>query len=228
MAKINYVSLFPSPVIQTFLDENTDELKDIKDFSASNESANVRGDAYVDDSPVTPDGGGKRVLEEYPRVRDIILDKFNFVCQNYLGFKKKKYIITTSWITITRKGNLSQYHNHRNSFWSGVYYFQDEYPEGSSSIQFSNPITPFSDYCYSSYDIENFNHYNCESWGFLPEPKQLLLFPSYLMHRIMKNNSDKVRHSLAFNIVPIGRWGECDSSYDQAWTTPPYLESINE
>ena len=82
MAKINYVSLFPSPVIQTFLDENTDELKDIKDFSASNESANVRGDAYVDDLPVTPDGGGKRILEEYPRVRDIILDKKQKISKN--------------------------------------------------------------------------------------------------------------------------------------------------
>ena len=228
MAKINYVSLFPSPVIQTFLDENTDELKDIKDFSASNESANVRGDAYVDDLPVTPDGGGKRILEEYPRVRDIILDKFDFICQNYLGLKKKKYIITTSWITIVRKGDLSQYHNHRNSFWSGVYYFQDEYPIGSSYIQFNNPVDCLSDFFFNSYDIEHFTEYNSNGWSFSPEPKQLLLFPSYLMHRIMKNNSDKVRHSLAFNIVPIGRWGECDSSYDQAWTTPPYLESTND
>ena len=226
MAQINYIPLFHSPVIQTYLDENTDELKYIKDFSASHESSNIREDAYnVDDLTVTPDEGGKRVLEEYPRVRDILLDKFNFVCQNYLGFKKKKYIITTSWLTITRKGDLSQFHNHRNSFWSGVYYFQDEYPEGSSSIQFRNPVTPLSDYCYCSYDVENFNHYNAESWRFSPEPKQLLLFPSYLMHRIMKNNCDKVRHSLAFNIVPVGRWGECDSSYDQEWTTLPYLES---
>ena len=81
---------------------------------------------------------------------------------------------------------------------------------------------------YNKYDIEHFTEYNSNCWGFSPEPKQLLLFPSYLMHRIMKNKSNKVRHSLAFNIVPIGRWGECDSSYDQAWTTPPYLESINE
>ena len=75
MSKINYVPLFSSPVIQTFVDENTDELKGVKDFSASNESAMVREDAYnVDELTVTPDGGGKRVLEEYPRVRDIILD----------------------------------------------------------------------------------------------------------------------------------------------------------
>jgi len=229
MSKINYVPLFSSPVIQTFLDENTDELKDIKDFSASNESANVREDAYnVDELTVTPDGGGKRILEEYPRVRDIILDKFDFICQNYLGFKKKKYIITTSWVTVTRKGDLSQFHNHRNSFWSGVYYFQDEYPEGSSYIQFSNPVEKYSDFSYDNYDLEYSTNYNSNCWEFSPEPKQILFFPSYLKHRIMKNNSDKVRHSLAFNIVPIGRWGECDSSYDQAWTTPPYLESINE
>ncbi len=228
MSKINYLPLFATPVIQTLLDENTDELKNIKDFSASHESSNVRQDAYVDELNVTPDRLGKRVLEKYPQIRDIILDKFDFVCQNYLGFKKKKYIITTSWITVTRKGDFSQFHNHRNSFWSGVYYFQDEYPEGSSYIKFLNPVQSLSDYFYSSYDIEYFTEDSSESWEFPPESKQLLLFPSYLKHRIMKNNSDKVRHSLAFNIVPIGRWGECDSSYDQAWTTSPYLESINE
>ena len=86
MAKINYVSLFPSPVIQTYLDENTDELKDIKDFSASHEASNIQKDYDVldNDLNITPDGGGKRILEKYPRIRDILLDKFDFVCQNYL------------------------------------------------------------------------------------------------------------------------------------------------
>ena len=36
----------------------------------------------------------------------------------------------------------------------------------------------------------------------------------------MTHNLDKQRSSLAFNIVPLGGWGDGDSSYDQSWVAP--------
>ena len=38
----------------------------------------------------------------------------------------------------------------------------------------------------------------------LPEPKKLILFPSYIRHAIEMNQSKKNRKSLAFNFVPVG------------------------
>ena len=58
------------------------------------------------------------------------------------------------------------------------------------------------------------------SCTFNPSPKLLLLFPSYLRHQVLVHDNDKPRSSLAFNVVPLGHWGEHDSSYDQAWVTP--------
>jgi len=39
----------------------------------------------------------------------------------------------------------------------------------------------------------------------------LYLFPSYLQHRIGKNEEDQVRYSLAFNLFPVGVFGKLDS-----------------
>ena len=40
------------------------------------------------------------------------------------------------------------------------------------------------------------------------------------MGRIGEHRSKITRHSLAFNIVPIGKYGEYDSSYDTNWFVP--------
>ena len=44
-----------------------------------------------------------------------------------------------------------------------------------------------------------------------------MFFPSYLKHRIMYHEDNAPRFSLAFNIVPISRYGSFDSSYDIDW-----------
>ena len=62
-----------------------------------------------------------------------------------------------------------------------------------------------------------FNEYNSNDWTFVPEPRQLIFFPSYLSHVIKENKSNKVRHSVAFNIVPIGEYGNGDSTYNTDW-----------
>ena len=43
---------------------------------------------------------------------------------------------------------------------------------------------------------------------FKVENGKLLIFPSNLMHKIGKNESNKVRYSLAFNIFCRGTFGE--------------------
>ena len=41
----------------------------------------------------------------------------------------------------------------------------------------------------------------------------LIIFPSYLHHKIEKNTFDEVRHSLAFNVMPDGATGDVDSKF---------------
>ena len=52
-----------------------------------------------------------------------------------------------------------------------------------------------------------------------PHKNGLVLFPSYLKHKILKHDSDIPRYSLAFNIVPVGHYGTGDAQYDTKWVT---------
>ena len=208
MLNYNTVPLFPSPIIQVMVDGDTSELLEYNDR-----------DTTVSSEQGIP-GVNQRVLELYPKTKKILLDTFTSVASEVLGYKKRDYAITTSWITRTRRGENSQLHCHKNSFWSCVYYFQEEYPEGSGGILFDNPNTSAFDFAFQNADIENLNEINGLACTFKPDPKLMLVFPSYLQHQVLTHDLDTVRCSLAFNMVPLGSWGEYDSAYDQAWVTP--------
>ena len=230
------VPLFPSPVIMVDVEEDTSELllhnefKDKFGYSvqrtyAISHQTKVQNEVAPKDQESVIDAAStsysdQRILEKYPKTKQILLDTFTSVAEEDIKYAERKYAITTSWITLSHKGQGSQLHRHKNSFWSGVYYFQEEYPEGTGGIMFDNPNADRYDFSYGMSDIEKQNEINSMSCIFGPSPKLLLLFPSYLRHQIMVHNNDKPRSSLAFNIVPLGHWGEHDSSYDQAWVAP--------
>ena len=72
---INYETeeLFPTPLVKVKIEENTDELKSIKDFTTS--SVDKNGQTL----------GNMRVLEQHPNIRDLLLSKFNHVAEEYLN-----------------------------------------------------------------------------------------------------------------------------------------------
>ena len=199
--------LFSSPVIQVIIQEDTDELKQNKDFGYNNNQQEMKD--------YTESNG--RILERYVKSKTILLNTFKIVAEQVLKYSPREYQITTSWATIIRKGESSQSHNHHNSFWSGVYYYGNDYPEGCAPIGFKNPNTNMSSFALFGRDLQEFNEYNAKTCEFAPQSKLLLLFPSYLEHRILTHNHDSIRYSLAFNIVPLGSWGEGDSSYNMSW-----------
>ena len=178
MLNYNTVPLFPSPVIQVMVDDDTSELLeyDERDTTVSHKT-------YVS---TKQSGSNERVLEKYPKTKRILLDTFTSVAEEVLGYKKRKYAITTSWITKTRRGENSQLHCHKNSFWSAVYYFQEEYPEGTGGILFDNPNTELFDFYYSDNDIVEKNEWNSSTCIFPPHSKLLLVFPRSEERRVGK------------------------------------------
>ena len=207
--KYQVAELFPTPLIITTVEENNDELK------LSNQFTTSQSDDFKYDYVQYKDG--KRILENYPEIRDILLNKFTLFANNLLQYKDKKYIITTSWLTHTKKGDRSTLHKHQNTFWSGVYYFQDEYQDGSAELCFSNPNEQLADVTFEENDIKEDVIVNSNSAIFNPESKLLLLFPSYLGHQILHHSINTERLSLALNIMPSGQWGEADSAIDINW-----------
>ena len=103
---------------------------------------------------------------------------------------------------IRDRGGSGQIHKHCNSWISGVYY-----PHTTDGICFHRPQT-------SNWSLERdeWNAFNSDIWKIEPVNNTLLIFPSLLQHSILKNKSDKNRYSIAFNALPIGRFGQGDST----------------
>tara|TARA_Y100001963_G_C6630882_1_gene376253 strand:- start:189 stop:794 length:606 start_codon:yes stop_codon:yes gene_type:complete len=193
------LSLFASNLIVDFVEEDTSELN-VGDYEFHD---NGKGDEGQ--------GNGSKdlfILKRYPRVEQILIDKFKDYNKEVLK-SSNEYRITTSWFTQIKKGDITAYHNHKNSFYSGVYYF-DEYDHESGVISFLNPLKDLQDFTIR---YEGDSIHNSIEWNIPPKKNLLLLFPSYLYHRVKNNISNNNRYSLAFNIVPIGEYGVGDSTY---------------
>ena len=197
---------FGIPIFETFIEEDTSELLSCKSYTSSSKQ--------IDDNPDSTVNQHLRVLENYPRIKNILTDVFYKVVFDQLNCKNN-FIMTTSWITNTGVGEKSEFHNHKNSFYSGVYYFDETYDENIGNLCFENPVNDFTSFFVN---FTSFNHLNALNVSILPEPKKLILFPSYIKHSIEMNRSKKNRKSLAFNFVPVGDYGIGDSFMDTSWT----------
>ena len=183
---------FSSHIFQLKINKNTDELK--------NE------ESYV---TYKRDNMDFNVLKKHPEISKDFLDIFNDISKNYFNYTNN-YRITTSWITKINPDEHADWHNHKNSFYSGIYYY-GEYDDLSGKLLFANPLLDVMDFSLHS---PKPSMSNCKSFELKPEKNKLIFFPSYLRHKIKIHKGDTVRYSLAFNIIPIGDVGYYDSFVD--------------
>ena len=118
--------------------------------------------------------------------------------------KSLEFYITQSWLNVTKQNEHHVIHNHPNSIISGVYYFTD-----NSIIIFTSPFAnlvsktiSIESEIYNSWNFANYNECG-QTWN----KGTLILFPSYLTHRVPKNKSLDVRVSLSFNVFVRGELG---------------------
>ncbi len=127
------------------------------------------------------------VLEKYPKIKDILTKNSNSAINDILTYGAK-FKITTSWITKTRQGQKCFMHNH-----------------------FDNPFKDMSSYMVENDQDDPFNR---ASIKITPRSKSLIIFPSFIKHVIDVHKSKQPRLSLAFNLIPVGKYGYGDSFYD--------------
>ena len=208
----SYLPLFATNILMNYVVEDTDELIQASNHTDEEYSRSARQNGSDDDKELAREDNF-RILEKYPRINDILLNKFKIAAKEFLGLTETDFIVSSSWLTKTEPGSESQYHAHKNSFYSGVYYY-DEYTDKSGDIEFRSPLDSMQ-----SYYIEPEAHHitNASSWKLPAQKNILLFFPSYLVHRVGIHKSDKPRYSLAFNIVPTGDYGSGDSMHKASW-----------
>ncbi|MBJ3762103.1 2OG-Fe(II) oxygenase family protein [Maribius pontilimi] len=100
-----------------------------------------------------------------------------------------------AWMNANPPGGFNAPHTHPGAQWSGVYYVsQPSVEEGTSGkIEFLSPRA----------DLPNWRILQAQAFGskksIRPEPGELILFPSYLVHWVYPNETDDERVTVAFN-----------------------------
>ena len=210
---ISYIQPFSIPMVQMQIGEDTSELKSCDLHTTSNLQMQEWRERHDPEFKRGKNIERHRILEKFPTTKNILENYVNQALCEIIGYKAN-FSITTSWITLTSKGSKSQIHSHKNSFWSGVYYFDDNYGDKSGRLTLRNPIFDLSNFLIETKKIDSAT---TPGLHIRPKSKCLVLFPSYVYHEIETHHEDDDRYSLAFNITPTGLYGDGDSTYDTNW-----------
>jgi uncharacterized protein (TIGR02466 family) len=155
-----------------------------------------------DSDPDSQQSKDKSVLKNLSEIEKEI----NLACCHFIKeilHMECDYFIFNSWFTLTKPKKESHSHIHSNSWLSGVYYPEEH--KGFNIRFYNDNINVF----YT--DVKSYNIYNTKYWTITPKKNQLVLFHSGIRHKIIKNESNKNRYSLAFNLLPKGVFGFLDS-----------------
>lgn len=111
------------------------------------------------------------------------------------------------WVNVLDTGGRQAMHNHANSFISGVAYLTPTHPDARTVFMKSPGGVEFS--FKNDHAGVVTGPYNADKWiSPAPEPGDVVLFPSYLMHAVPPNPGER-RITLAFNAIPtrLDSWG---------------------
>ena len=114
--------------------------------------------------------------------------------------------MSTSWFTRIPPGDVGVNHYHANSFYSGIFYFQDNNSKLVVAKELPQIHVPFK--------TTDFGLVSAGDIGFEAKKGHMMLIPGNIRHYIQQNLTNKDRNSLAMNFMPDGFCHAEDSSYN--------------
>jgi|TARA_E500000178_G_C16749551_1_gene629745 uncharacterized protein (TIGR02466 family) len=144
----------------------------------------------------------QHILDEsiFNSLKQIILKK-SLLYLKEIGHKTDSISICNSWANLIQKDQIIPMHDHANSYLSGVFYLT----KGSNIIFENHLLKKFLFLLEYFEDINNFR--TCKKFPIIPTPGLLLIFPSWLQHKVITSKENIDRLSIAFNIIPKGKFG---------------------
>ena len=197
MVNNEILKLFPDPILKYKLDDYKNLNKDLEKYIYN---------LYEEDSKGVnkSNKGGWHSKNFNLSEQNSIQTKFGITVQKYIldcfqnmGWKiqGKNIRITEMWAIINKKENFNVVHTHPNCYLSSAYYVKASKNCGAFIAENPNVAKR-----YSYPEIANKNQFNAETAGIEIQEGDLLLFPSYLPHKVSKNESDDDRIVISFNV----------------------------
>ena len=190
-------SIFSCPVYTTKRDsiltpeEERDIAKIVKEGMYKNEGNSTSNNNYIFDDKLKEI---KQFCEQQLKI---------YVEQVIVPKEELDFYITQSWLNITKPGGSHHVHFHQNSIISGVFYISTEEDD---KITFNDINIKVKGNVL--FELKEFNIWNSTTWFFPVNNNELVLFPSWLDHRVEINEKATTdRISLSFNTFIRGTLG---------------------
>jgi hypothetical protein len=196
------IGLFPTPFMRAPRGLGPELVAGLADhFSKSVDRSNSSSPNLSHTALLRP--GDSPLLVEAAGLLTPLLGEFGAVLfGERLGWSLKEM-----WVNVLETGGRQAMHNHANSFISGVAYLTRTHPEARTVFMKAPGGTDFA--FKNDHASVTTGPYNADKWiSMPPEPGDVVLFPSYLMHAVPINQGER-RITLAFNAIPthLDSWG---------------------
>lgn len=193
--KLSYAidGVFPTPIYRSYLKRNftKEEQKNFKEQSnqLENNTGNlITKDKYILDKP------------NFKKLKLDIMEHVKEYSRVILNLQGSELYMTQSWLNFTQEYQFHHIHAHPNSIVSGVLYID-------SDVEYDS-ITFFKEgYMRIRPAVNQFHLFNATDWKYPVKTKDLLLFPSELVHKVSGKKGKNTRISLAFNTFIKGELG---------------------
>ena len=131
-----------------------------------------------------------------------VISAFNTV-HNEIGLSNQYYQeFISGWATIDNAPRTSEPHQHVGCSMVGVYY--PRATEGSGLLELRNPVYA-SEWAYPSSKVFNvvgdWTQFTSQTENITPQQGYLVIFPPWVMHRVLPNKPNASRISMAFNCI---------------------------
>ena len=196
------IGLFPTPFLRVpgaFDGRLVDGL--VEHFSDQAGQANNSSPDLSHTAMLRP--GDSPLLVEAAAIITPVLTEFGVL----LFGERLAWSLKEMWVNVLDTGGRQAMHNHANSFISGVAYLTPTHPDSRTVLMKSPGGVDFA--FKNNHAGAVMGPYNADKWiSPQPEPGDIVLFPSYLMHAVPPNRGGR-RVTMAFNAIPVrlDSWG---------------------
>ena len=136
--------------------------------------------------------------KEYePLIRELFQMKKEIIQKEFLDMEPK---LGNMWANINPPGGYNQSHIHPNSLFSGAYYVKAQPNSGRLSLMDPRPGVQ------TTMPMRKPGKIPRELWRetyYDPIPGRLIMFPSWLWHKVEPNQSNDIRISVSFNFIML-------------------------
>tara|TARA_Y100000310_G_C20331037_1_gene645260 strand:+ start:24 stop:665 length:642 start_codon:yes stop_codon:yes gene_type:complete len=200
--EISIIPLFASPLMVIQLDL---DLEKLIEFSFQLQNKDKKGVQFTNKGGWQSGDIGEEKHEEFIRLKKEIyqyLQAYQIKVFRGMRFEEEniRQEFHNMWININEKYHYNEWHIHPGATLSGVYYIKHDGSSENGNIMFKNPRGLYMALSHFPPGIVKYtNEVTSDIYNVNPQSNMLLIFPSWLEHKVEPNLKNDNRISLSFN-----------------------------